>query len=46
MERPGKLFKSNAEQIEKVKRILDEFDIGIKTPSEARALLGLSNGKH
>jgi hypothetical protein len=28
MERPGKLFKSNAEQIEKVKRILNEFDIG------------------
>jgi uncharacterized protein (DUF849 family) len=42
MERPGRLFTSNAEQIEKIKRILDEFDIGITTPSDARALLGLT----
>ena len=46
MERPGKLFKSNAEQIEKIKRILDEFDIGIKTLLEARARLGFSSSKH
>jgi uncharacterized protein (DUF849 family) len=46
MERPGRLFKSNAEQIEKIKRILDEFDIGIKTPSETRAMLGLSASNH
>ncbi len=40
-ERPGRLFKSNAEQIEKIKRILDEFDIGVMTAAEARQRLGL-----
>jgi uncharacterized protein (DUF849 family) len=41
-ERPGRLFKSNAEQVEKVRRIIDEFDIPVATPAEARARLGLS----
>jgi len=41
-ERPGRLFKSNAEQIEKIKRILDEFDIGVMTAQEARQRLGLA----
>ena len=41
-ERPGRLFKSNAEQIEKIKRILDEFDIGVMTATEARQRLGLA----
>jgi uncharacterized protein (DUF849 family) len=40
-ERPGRLFKSNAEQIEKVRRIMHEFDIPVATPAEARARLGL-----
>jgi uncharacterized protein (DUF849 family) len=40
-ERPGRLFKSNAEQVEKIRRIIDEFDIGIATPAEARQRLGL-----
>jgi len=46
MERPGRLFKSNAEQIEKIKRILNEFDIGVMTPSEARNRLGLAKLKN
>lgn len=40
-ERPGRLFKSNAEQVQKIRRILEEFDIGIATPAEARQRLGL-----
>jgi uncharacterized protein (DUF849 family) len=34
-------FKSNAEQVEKVKRILAEFGLEFATPTEARAILGL-----
>ena len=45
LERPGKLFKSNAEQIEKIKRILDEFDIAVMTPSDARHRLGLAKAR-
>jgi uncharacterized protein (DUF849 family) len=40
-ERPGVLFKSNVEQVEKIKRILDEFNIGIASVAEARKLLGV-----
>jgi uncharacterized protein (DUF849 family) len=40
-ERPGRLFRSNAEQVQKIRRILDEFDIAVATPAEARARLGL-----
>jgi uncharacterized protein (DUF849 family) len=40
-ERPGRLFKSNAEQVQKIRRIIDEFDIGIATPAETRRRLGL-----
>lgn len=45
MERPGRLFKSNAEQIEKIKRILNEFDIAVMTPSDARNRLGLASSR-
>jgi uncharacterized protein (DUF849 family) len=41
LERPGVLFKSNAEQVGKIRRILHEFDIGVATPQEARERLGL-----
>ena len=34
-------FKSNAAQVEKVKRILSEFGIEFATPTEARKILGL-----
>jgi uncharacterized protein (DUF849 family) len=40
-ERPGRLFKSNAEQIEKIRRIMEEFEIHHATPQEARQRLGL-----
>ncbi len=40
-ERPGRLFRSNAEQVQKIRRILEEFDIGIATPQETRQRLGL-----
>ncbi len=40
-ERPGRLFRSNEEQVLKIRRILEEFDIGLATPAEARARLGL-----
>jgi uncharacterized protein (DUF849 family) len=36
----GKLAKSNAEQVVKIRRILDELGIDIATPAEARAMLG------
>jgi uncharacterized protein (DUF849 family) len=42
LERPGVLFKSNAEQVAKIRRILDEFAIEVATPTEARARLGLA----
>jgi uncharacterized protein (DUF849 family) len=35
-------FKSNAAQVEKVKRILAEFGIEFATPAEARTILGLA----
>lgn len=41
VDRPGKLFKGNVEQIEKLKRILGELNIETATPAEARQILGL-----
>ena len=38
---PGKLAKSNAEQVAKIRRIVEELGYEIATPAEARALLGL-----
>ncbi|MDB5947601.1 MAG: 3-keto-5-aminohexanoate cleavage protein [Ramlibacter sp.] len=38
---PGKLAKSNAEQVSRIRRILDELGIEVATPSEARAILNL-----
>ena len=40
-ERPGVPFASNAAQVEKVKRILEEFNIEIASSEEARETLGL-----
>jgi len=37
----GKLAKSNAEQVSKIRRILEELSLEIATPDEARNLLGL-----
>lgn len=41
IERPGHLYKSNAEQVSKIGRILDELNIEIAGPDEARSVLGL-----
>lgn len=40
----GQLASSNAEQVRKVRRILEELGYGIATPAEARALLDLKGG--
>jgi uncharacterized protein (DUF849 family) len=38
---PGKLAKSNAEQVTKIRRIVEDLGFEIATPAEARAALGL-----
>jgi len=38
----GQLAESNAEQVAKIRRILNELSIEIATPEEARQILGLS----
>lgn len=40
----GKLASSNAEQVSKIRRILEELGHEIATPDEARAMLGLKGG--
>lgn len=42
--RKGVLAKSNAEQVHKIRTILEALDIEIATPAEARAMLGLKGG--
>jgi uncharacterized protein (DUF849 family) len=42
----GKLAKSNAEQVAKIRRILEELSLEIATPAEARAMLQLKGGDH
>lgn len=40
----GKLATSNAEQVAKIRRILDELSLEVATPAEARAMLGTKGG--
>ncbi|WP_241503748.1 3-keto-5-aminohexanoate cleavage protein [Ferruginivarius sediminum] len=40
----GKLATSNAEQVTKIRRILDELSLETATPAEARSMLGLKGG--
>ena len=40
----GQLAKSNAEQVAKIRRILEELSLEIATPDEARAMLALKGG--
>jgi uncharacterized protein (DUF849 family) len=40
-ERPGVPYKSNSEQVRKIRRIFDELDVKVATLAEARARLGL-----
>lgn len=37
----GQLARSNAEQVRKIRRILEELSLEVATPAEARAMLGL-----
>ena len=41
---PGRLAKSNAEQVRKIRSILEELSLGIATPEEARGMLRLKGG--
>lgn len=40
----GKLAASNAEQVAKIRRIVEELGLTVATPAEARAILGLKGG--
>ncbi len=40
----GRMASSNAEQVAKIRRILEELSLEIATPSEARAMLALKGG--
>ncbi|HET6184682.1 MAG TPA: 3-keto-5-aminohexanoate cleavage protein [Acetobacteraceae bacterium] len=40
----GQLAKSNAEQVTKIRRILEDLSLEIATPAEARAILHLKGG--
>jgi uncharacterized protein (DUF849 family) len=35
------MARSSAEQVQKIKRILEELSLEVATPAEARAMLGL-----
>jgi uncharacterized protein (DUF849 family) len=37
----GEMATSNAQQVEKIKRVLSEFSLDIATPDETREILGL-----
>jgi uncharacterized protein (DUF849 family) len=41
---PGRLAKGNAEQVRKIRTILEELSLGIATPDEARGMLRLKGG--
>jgi uncharacterized protein (DUF849 family) len=41
---PGKLAESNADQVRKVRQIIEGLGLAIATPDEARAILGLKGG--
>jgi 3,5-dioxohexanoate:acetyl-CoA acetone transferase len=41
---PGRLARSNAEQVAKARRLVEEFGFEVATPDEARAILALKGG--
>ena len=41
---PGKLAQSNAEQVKKIRQILEGLSLDIATPKEAREMLSLKGG--
>lgn len=40
----GELAKSNADQVAKIRRIVEDLSLEVATPAEARAMLGLKGG--
>jgi uncharacterized protein (DUF849 family) len=40
----GKLANNNAEQVAKIRRIVEELSLEVATPAEARAMLALKGG--
>jgi len=42
----GQLAKSNAEQVAKAKRMLEELGLTVATPNDAREMLKLKGGRH
>jgi len=40
----GQLATSNAQQVAKIRRILEELSLEIASPAEARAMLALTGG--
>ncbi len=43
---PGKLARSNAEQVARARRIIEELGLEVATPAEARAMLQLKGPEH
>ena len=41
---PGRLAASNAEQVAKIRRIVEELGLSVATPAEARSMLALKGG--
>jgi uncharacterized protein (DUF849 family) len=42
----GQLAKSNAEQVAKARRILEELGLSVATPNDARDMLKLKGGRY
>jgi uncharacterized protein (DUF849 family) len=42
----GQLARTNAEQVGKIRRILEELGLEVATPDEARAMLKLKGGSN
>ncbi len=42
----GQLAKSNAEQVEKARRMLEELGLAIASPNDAREMLKLKGGRN
>ncbi len=44
VERPGRLAQSNAEQVTKMRQVLEGLSLEVATPTEAREILDLKGG--
>jgi uncharacterized protein (DUF849 family) len=42
----GQLAKSNAEQVAKARRLIEELGLAVATPGEAREMLKLKGGRN